>query len=170
MIKKEDIPKREDCIERRDPPELFSRRQAGAKIITLLAPDSSPLQSDGVHGPSVREQWARWRHPDVDGPGFDVLAFCFLTDTFRPLVEAYGETGYWFPTLNCNVEVKKAPLKGKEGWQWLFMRIEMSVLRHGRNDLDVVILDEEGEVVALGRQTALVVGAERNAKVTGAKM
>ena len=34
-------------------------------------------------------------------------------------------------------------------------------------DLDVVVLDVEGEVVALSRHTALIVGVERNYKVKG---
>jgi hypothetical protein len=50
------------------------------------------------------------------------------------------------------------------------MRIEAKTIKDGRNDIDVVIMDGEGEVVALAKHTALVVLVARNLKVKGAKM
>jgi hypothetical protein len=81
------------------------------------------------------------------------------------LIEAYGVEGNWFPTLNMGVEVKRGvPVRG---WEWLFVRVEMRGVRDGRFDYDVVILDEDGGLVAISRHVALVVGAERNYKRGG---
>jgi hypothetical protein len=43
----------------------------------------------------------------------------------------------------CSVEVKEAP-PTPQGWQWLFMRVETRVIKKGRNDIGVVIMDGEG--------------------------
>jgi hypothetical protein len=161
------IPPLPSCEERRDPPALWTLRPANAKLIMEVAPETNALMAHPVLGASVREQWVRWRDSSDAEKGFDVSGLCFLVDTFRPLVEAYGEEGYWFPTMSCSVEVKKGPPKGEKGWEWLFMRIESHQIRYGRVDIDVVILDKEGDLVALSKRTALVVGAERNLKVKG---
>ena len=36
------------------------------------------------------------------------------------------------------------------------------MIKNGRMDLEVVVLDEEGDIVALSQHVALIVGAERN--------
>ena len=67
---------------------------------------------------------------------------------------------FWYPTLLLNVEVKKAlPPQGAE---WLFVRVRSKLIRNGRMDLEVVVMDEGGDVVALSQHVALVLGAERN--------
>ena len=171
VVAKSDIPKRDTCVERKDPPLLFVRRTAFAKAIFMLPHDTNELGASATLGPSIREQWIRWRN-DTGGPngeGFSISSLPFLADTFIPLPEAYGLTGNWFPTMCLGIEVKKAPPTEK-GWEWLFMRIEMRVVKYGRNDIDVVIMDEEGEIVALSRHTALIVSFERNSKIKGAKI
>lgn len=67
---------------------------------------------------------------------------------------------FWYPTVTLNVEFKKRLPPG--GVEWLYSRVHSKVLRDGRTDLDVVVLDERGEVVALSNQVALVVSASRN--------
>jgi acyl-coenzyme A thioesterase PaaI-like protein len=172
-ILKEEIPTRETCVEQRDAPGLFERRTAYGHVEILLPPTSTALGASGPFGASVRDQWIRWRpswKPNQTVPsGFSISSLCFLADAFIPLIEAYGITGNWFPTMSCSVEVKKAPPTEK-GWQWLFMRVEARVIKNGRNDIDVIILDEEGEIVALSRHTCLAVSAARNVKVKGAKI
>jgi hypothetical protein len=54
---------------------------------------------------------------------------------------------------------QKGPPTGK-GWDWLFIRIEAKAIKDRRNDIDVVILNEEGEIVALAKHMALVVPVE----------
>jgi acyl-CoA thioesterase FadM len=67
---------------------------------------------------------------------------------------------YWYPTLLLNLDIKK-PLP-EEGVEWLFVRVESKVIKNGRMDLEVVIMDENGEVVALSQHVAFAVSAERN--------
>jgi hypothetical protein len=44
------------------------------------------------------------------------------------------------------------------------MRLEAHLIRNGRMDLDVILFDEEGDLVALSRHAALIVLGERNYK------
>jgi hypothetical protein len=67
---------------------------------------------------------------------------------------------FWYPTLLLNLDVKKVLPKG--GVDWLFVRVETKGIKNGRMDLEIVILDEGGDVVALSHHVALAVGSERN--------
>lgn len=46
-----------------------------------------------------------------------------------------------------NLDIKKPLPNG--GVEWLFVRVATKQIRKGRMDLDIVILDEGGEIVAL---------------------
>ena len=67
---------------------------------------------------------------------------------------------HWYPTLSLGLEIKKLP--PAEGWEWLFMRVECMVVKGSRMDVGVIICDEDGDVVAISRQVAIIVGSERN--------
>ena len=67
---------------------------------------------------------------------------------------------FWFPTVVLNIEFQKA--LPPEGVEWLFSRVRSKRIRNGRMDLEVTILDEGGDIVALSTHVALIVGAERN--------
>ena len=118
----------------------------------------------GVEGPSVRTQWTRWRNALKF---FDnVAALAYLADTHRQLIEAYDVVGNWFPALNMSLDFKKGPPEG--GWDWLFMRIEIRSCGHGRFDYDMIILDEQGNLVALLKHANLIVNSKRNCKRSSA--
>ncbi|KAI9815412.1 MAG: hypothetical protein M1832_005482 [Thelocarpon impressellum] len=171
-IPKHEIPVLATCVERRDPPPYDDFRPAVSKLRYFLPADTDSNWQAPRLGPSVRESWVTWAD-GVSDTGFDVGSLAFLADTFRPIPEAYGIVGNWFPTLNMGFEVKKAPENAAEGWKWLYMRTEMRAIRHGRFDLDVIITDETGDLVALSRHTALIVDAGRNWKAkdgTAAKL
>ncbi|EHK96052.1 hypothetical protein M7I_8272 [Glarea lozoyensis 74030] len=76
----------------------------------------------------------------------------------------------WYPTLLLNIDFKKA--LPEEGVKWLFARTESKQIKNGRFDIEVVILDDTGDIVALSHHVALAVPAERNVakRVTGSKM
>lgn len=59
-----------------------------------------------------------------------------------------------------NLEIKK--LLPPEGVEWLFVRVRAKVIRNGRMDLEVVVMDAEGDVVAISNHVALIMGTERN--------
>jgi acyl-CoA thioesterase FadM len=69
---------------------------------------------------------------------------------------------FWYPTVTLNIDLKtRIP---PEGVEWLHARVVTKMLRGSRADLDVVILDPQGELIALSTQVALVVDASRNTK------
>ncbi|KAI9869993.1 MAG: hypothetical protein M1830_004859 [Pleopsidium flavum] len=71
-----------------------------------------------------------------------------------------GWARFWYPTLLLNLEIKKALPAG--GVEWLFARVRAKQIRNGRMDLECVILDEGGDIVALSHHVTLILGAERN--------
>lgn len=66
----------------------------------------------------------------------------------------------WYPTLLLNLDVKK--VLPEEGVEWLFVRVEAKKIKNGRMDLEIIILDEGGDIVALSHHVALAVDASRN--------
>lgn len=105
----------------------------------------------------------RWK-PQTGG-ALTIEALGFLTDSFRPVPENYGLDSMWYPTLNYGIDVKRRRngSDGKEaGWEWLYVKAEMTESRNGRFGIDVLVVDEEGEIVATSRHVALIVSAERN--------
>jgi len=69
-----------------------------------------------------------------------------------------------------NIDFKKE--LPEEGVEWLFVRVQAKQIKNGRMDLEIVILDEEGDIVALSHHVALVLNAERNiaARKSGSKI
>ncbi|KAK8046623.1 hypothetical protein PG996_014687 [Apiospora saccharicola] len=67
---------------------------------------------------------------------------------------------FWYPTLLLNLDIKKT--LPAEGVEWLFVRVRAKQIFNGRQDLEVVILDQQGEIVALSHHVALVLDAKRN--------
>ncbi|KFA56310.1 hypothetical protein S40293_08278 [Stachybotrys chartarum IBT 40293] len=74
----------------------------------------------------------------------------------------------WFPTVAMNLEVKKA--LPADGVEWLAVRISSKQIRDGRFDLEVVVRDAQGEMVALGYQTAMILSLERNLSKRGSSV
>jgi acyl-CoA thioesterase len=50
-------------------------------------------------------------------------------------------------------EIKKVP----KGAKWLFMRARVNVIKNGRFDLEIHLIDESGELVAICKHAAVVV-------------
>jgi acyl-CoA thioesterase FadM len=78
--------------------------------------------------------------------------------------------GFWYPTVLLNMDFKK-PLP-EEGVEWLFVRSDAKQIKNGRMDIEIVILDEGGEIVALSHHIALAVDSSRNFadRKTGSKI
>lgn len=62
-----------------------------------------------------------------------------------------GMAKFWYPTLLLNVDIKKA--LPEEGIDWLFLRATAKQIKNGRFDLEIVVLDESGDVVALSHMS-----------------
>lgn len=129
---------------------------------------------------SLSDEWLCFRN----GERFTNASLGYVADMWPQVVEAYKSDGdpygvqlgkgvegtdpaeskgwakFWYPTLLLNLDVKKA--LPEEGVEWLFARCQAKRIENGRLDLEVVILDESGDVVALSHHVTLVLGAERN--------
>lgn len=119
---------------------------------------------------SIGDEWIRLR----SGERWNDDRIGFVSDMWPMVVEAFlaVSTGgsakrqparYWYPTLLLNLDIKKS--LGSEGVEWLFARVRAKQIRNGRMDLEVVILDNAGEIVALSHHVCLILGAERNLAV-----
>lgn len=101
------------------------------------------------------------------GERWDTESLAFACDMFLmpvdmlSLEQGHSSGAYWYPTLTLNLEIKKDWEKD-QGPEWLFLRNTCKQIRNGRMDIDVVIMDEQGELVALSNHVALIVSAERN--------
>ncbi|KAG9245303.1 hypothetical protein BJ878DRAFT_399267, partial [Calycina marina] len=56
-----------------------------------------------------------------------------------------------YPTLSITAKIKS----GANRCKWLFLRIQNKEVRKGRFDTDIVILNEEGMLVALRKHVSL---------------
>ena len=96
----------------------------------------------------------------------------YVADVFPQIVESFQEHAQdsipwqlreghlWYPTVLLNLEVKK--VLPPAGVEWLFVRVRAKQIKNGRMDLEVVIMDDIGELVALSQHVCLIVGADRN--------
>ena len=129
---------------------------------------------------SYVDQWLRFK----SGERFTMESLGMVCDMFLQVVEGYREQDnttprscgtnlnresemapqklgiFWYPTILLNLEVKK--VLPPAGVDWLFVRVRPKQIKNGRMDLEVVILDVEGDLVALSNHVALIVGVERN--------
>lgn len=68
--------------------------------------------------------------------------------------------GFWYPTITMDLDVKKKlPPRGVE---WLRLRVASRVFRDGRYDMELLVFDEQGDLVAIGHHVAMAVDVERN--------
>ncbi|KAH6972398.1 thioesterase-like superfamily-domain-containing protein [Ilyonectria sp. MPI-CAGE-AT-0026] len=121
----------------------------------------------------LTDQWAALRWTDEDGRLVEGRwtneAAAFLLDVFPTALtdleaEATADDSVtapmWFPTLSLNIDFKKE--LPKDGAEWLFSRVTMKSIKNGRTDIEVVLMDESGELVALATQAGLVMSSARN--------
>ncbi|KAK3686214.1 thioesterase-like superfamily-domain-containing protein [Podospora appendiculata] len=118
---------------------------------------------------SVIDLWVRL----ASGEPFSNASLGYVVDCWPYVVEAYRplapgardepfayDAVFWYPTIVLNLETKKA--LPEQGAQWLQLRVLSKQIRNGRLDLEVSVLDEEGELVALSHHVDLILGSERN--------
>jgi hypothetical protein len=162
-----DADKDQNWAERTDMP-FASFRKASSQVRFFFPRHGQP-------GKSIIDQWICFR----DGSNFTNETLGYVADMFPQVVESYRddedpyalpnskEAGkkpvgarYWYPTVVLNLDVKKALPDG--GSKWLFCRTRAKQIHKGRLDLEIIIMDEVGEVVALSHHVALVLSAARN--------
>jgi hypothetical protein len=124
---------------------------------------------------SIGDEWLCFKN----GEKFTNESLGYLADTFPMPVEQFREdknpydvsssdtqaglakpVRYWYPTLVLNLDIKKVLPEG--GVDWLFGRVRAKQIKNGRMDLEVIIMDEGGDIVAISNHVCLVLGSERN--------
>ncbi|KAK2831938.1 hypothetical protein FQN49_007017 [Arthroderma sp. PD_2] len=159
----------------------FSSMRKASNRAEFYAPSAAELAKRGF-----TEQWARFApYGKVERWTDETLGF--LADMFPTILQTLDERPwdkrpreekvkeiwakgkddkiesrgkFWYPTILLNMDIKKK--LPAEGVEWLYLRVHTKKLHNGRMDLDVVIMDEKGEVVALSNQVALALSASRN--------
>jgi hypothetical protein len=135
---------------------------------------------DGQTHPRMADEWIRLKN----GERWTNATLGYVADMWSMPVESFitrkdvngaGDAKkrtakFWYPTVLLNLDIKKA--LPEEGVEWLFSRVETKQIKNGRMDLEVVILDATGEIVALSHHVALAVSSQRNTagRKTGAKI
>ena len=119
--------------------------------------------------PSFVDQWIRFRPGGSQFTPFPHEAIGYVVDMFPLIIEQYPQIQEdevarkqvrWYPTVALNLDVKKRlPV---EGVKWLFVRARAGKIENGRMDLQVVVLDESRELVAVSSHVTLVMSAARN--------
>jgi hypothetical protein len=123
-------------------------------------------------------QWARLRPQGPSGKveAWTMEAVAFLCDilptVLGPLERTVQESKrladavagepvpVWFPTLAFNLDFKRCDLRDDQ--EWLYSHIHIKSVQNGRMDVEVIITDTAGELVAVATQVALVMSSERN--------
>lgn len=116
-------------------------------------------------------QWARLRPQDPEGgiENWTMESVALISDILptalgrleRAVQEKAGKpTPVWFPTLALNIDFKRFTLGHSN--EWLYSHIHTKSVKNGRMDVEIVILDAAGDLVAVATQAALVMSSERN--------
>ncbi|OTA83892.1 hypothetical protein M434DRAFT_400595 [Hypoxylon sp. CO27-5] len=132
-------------------------RKVGNRVRTFLP-------RKGQLAPGLVDEWLRLG----SGENFTNESLGFVCDQFPSVIEGLWRREmndksllpFWYPTVVLNLDVKKT--LPPEGVEWLFVRVQTKCVKNGRMDLEIVILDDAGEVVALSHHVVLIVGSERN--------
>lgn len=85
-------------------------------------------------------------------------------DGSQPLKEGQiaFDQAYWYPTVTMSIDVKKKlPAAGEE---WLRMRAATKAINNGRLDMEIILFDASGDLVALSNHVCLALDFSRNIK------
>jgi hypothetical protein len=160
----------ENWVEQKAMP--FSTFRKASSRVRFFFPRNGQLMK------SISDQWICFR----DGTKFTTESLGFVADMFPQVVESYRDEDdpyavqkgaeekpvdesrrfarFWYPTVVLNLDVKK-PLP-QDGVEWLFCRTRSKRINKGRLDIEVVVMDEVGDLVALSHHVTLVLSAARN--------
>ena len=163
-------------------PKSFTRAQAHLKYA---------MPSSGSPHPSIMDEWIT---PISSSDKFTNVTLGFVADQWPQMAENYRpdsphncngvvarairaregtstkndigwKSPFWYPTLLMNIEFKK--LLPPQGVDWLFVRARAKQIRDGRMDVEVTILDEESELVALSNHVCFIVNLAPEPTVRG---
>lgn len=136
--------------------DMWIRSAGGERITQAALPyvvDSFPFNLHSfLAAPELRALLELPKDPDDEVRTKGVRAEAAKADKQRAAL--------WFPTMVLNLEAKMA--LPEEGVEWLNVRVITKQIRDGRFDIEVLVRDLEGEMVALSNQVAMIVEFGRN--------
>ena len=142
-----DLPEPEECVlavpseDGPLPPPLVGL------IEERIHPDDAKALTGDRSGIARMRGWFRL----LDGEPIDVFTLLFAADAFPPAVFNTNLPLGWTPTVEMTTQVRSAPTIG-----WLRCRFTTRFVTGGMLEEDGEIWDEEGRLLALSRQLALV--------------
>jgi acyl-CoA thioesterase len=117
------------------------------KVEIRIHPDDVFTPSGEKPGRPLVRGWFRLR----DGEAMDMHAVVMATDSFPPAIFNTDLPVGWTPTIDLNVQVRNPSPTG-----WLACKIATRFVTDGMLEEDGELWDEQGRLVALSRQLALV--------------
>lgn len=130
---------------------------------------------------SIADQWMGYKNGEkITNVSLGLLSdlFPMLPETFLAEVDPYSVeaeaagrdteaefkkgrvANFWYPTLLLNLDIKKVLPEG--GVDFLSSRVRAKVIKDGRYDLEVIMMDQEGDVVCLSHHVCMILPASRN--------
>jgi len=175
-LRKLDLDKDEQWAEVPSLPHASFRKASNQVIFSF------PRQGQRVRG--TVDEWIRLRTANPS-ERFTNETIGYVSDMWPQMIEglevedlytpgkiskekAKQAAGSWYPTVLLNLDFKKA--LPKEGVEWLFVRARAKQVKNGRFDLEVTIMDETGDLVALSNHVCLILDASRNLAQRGTKL
>ncbi|KAI5305528.1 hypothetical protein KEM56_004151 [Ascosphaera pollenicola] len=133
---------------------------SAAKQVEFFVPATEGGSVNDLSAKGITQEWVRFK-PYGKLSGWTEASVCSLIDHFPAILGHWTQTEmHWYPTVLMNVDIKMS--LPAEGVEWLQLQAQVRKVQNGRFDVDVVILDREGDIVALSTQVALVLPASRN--------
>ncbi|KAG7004636.1 hypothetical protein G7Y79_00024g055860 [Physcia stellaris] len=124
-----------------------------------ITPTSSEDRFTNVNLGFVADQWPQMcenYRPESPHSSQGIVARAIRSKEGRPAKSDFGwQSPFWYPTLLMSIEFKK--LLPPQGVKWLFVRARAKQIRDGRMDVEVTILDEDSELVALSNHVCFIV-------------
>lgn len=112
-----------------------------------LNPNCTDWLQGNSHKQCQLEGWLSFQ----DGKSVDVWTLLLMADSFPPpAFRHFGTTG-WVPTIELNVQIRRRPAPGP-----IYARFSSRSIIDGYLETDSELWDCNGELVALGRQLALL--------------
>ncbi|KAF4342844.1 hypothetical protein FBEOM_3254 [Fusarium beomiforme] len=160
--------------------KLAMDKDSNWERLHMIVMDVAPIMQHVEYYSPRRKQtplatWDLWLRMS-NGERWTTWALAYIVDVAPVLIiEGYRPTDldapvpkdrfafdkiFWMPTVSMSLDVKKT--LPQDGEEWLRIRLSAKVIKNGRYDVEVLVFDKDGDVVALSNHVALILDGERN--------
>jgi acyl-CoA thioesterase len=134
------------------PPEQCSRVSPGTgsalmNELDLRLDPTTPFLRGALDGSASMSGWACF----ADGRPHDTISLAAFTDFLPPTTFNVFGPAAWVPTLELTVQIRRRPAAG-----WIRVRVQTRHVSAGHFEEDGELWDEDGKLVAISRQRALM--------------